>query len=161
MVDQFEGKRGPRKTKPRKSRTTHMDRWQPFLDGERSFDELEDEEVSRGQLRSSDGTFKGRKSERVPLKLHELLRQEQIRRFNEKVAETLQPSLQTLHDISRGRTKRGGTPADARLKAAIYLIERTVGKVPEKTEMQVEVKPWQENIEGLLYNPGKEASDAD
>jgi hypothetical protein len=44
-------------------------------------------------------------------------------------------------------------PADARYKSAVYLIERAAGKVPEKTEMKLEVAKWEEDIEGLLFDP--------
>lgn len=116
--------------------------------------ELDDDEIAKGRLKAADGTFKGRPPAYVSAKFARILREEQIRRWNIAVAETLQPSMKVLHDIAQGKIS-GRVPADARMKAAIYLIERTVGKVPEKTEMQVEVKPWQDNIEGLLYEPDK------
>ena len=127
--------------------------------GELDWSELTDEEVSRGRLAAADGSFKGRPPSFVSRKFAEGMRAEQIRRWNIKVAETLTPSLEVLHDISQGKIT-GRVPADARMKAAIYLIERTVGKVPEKTEMQVELKPWQDGIEELVYDPADKKDEA-
>jgi hypothetical protein len=127
--------------------------------GEIGWEELSDEEVSRGRLAAADGTFKGRPPSFVSRKFAEGMRAEQIRRWNIAVAETLTPSLKVLKDISEGKIS-GRVPADARMKSAIYLIERTVGKVPEKTEMQVEVKPWQDGIEKLVYDPEDKKDEA-
>lgn len=141
---------------PRKKiKVSIPERMQAILDNPQLVIELTDEEVQKGKLRDKNGEFRGRPMPVVPTKFYHILRAEQIRRWEIKVAETLQPSLEVLHDISQGKIT-GRVPADARMKAAIYLIERTVGKVPEKTEMHVEMKPWQDGIEGLLYDPNKE-----
>lgn len=135
---------------------TVSERMQYLMDHPDAFRDLDDEEVSKGRLKDKNGGFSGRPPKAVPLKFHDMMRQELIRRWNIKVAETLEPSLKVLHEISQGKIS-GRVPADARMKSAIYLIERTVGKVPEKSEMQVELKPWQDGIEGLLYEaPDKE-----
>jgi hypothetical protein len=130
------------------------ERMKDLVDHPEKFAELSDDEVYRGRLKAEDGTFKGRPPAYTPTKFNQLMRQELIRRWEMEVAKTLKPSLEVLHDIANGKIT-GRVPADARMKSAIYLIERTVGKVPEKTEMQVELKPWQEGIEGLLYDPNK------
>lgn len=131
------------------------ERMEFLVENPEEFKKLSNEEIVKGRLKSIDGTFKGRPPAYVPQKFADLMRREQIRRWEEKVAETLQPSLEVLHDIAQGKIQ-GRVPADARMKSAIYLIERTVGKVPEKTEMQVELKPWQDNLEGLVYDDKKD-----
>lgn len=130
------------------------DRMKDLVANPEKFEQLSDEEVYRGQLYSSDGSFKGRPPAYVPAKFSQLMRRELIRRWEAEVAKTLQPSLEVLRDIAKGQIS-GRVPADARMKSAIYLIERTVGKVPEKTEMQVEVKKWEEDLGSLLYDPDK------
>lgn len=138
-----------RKTTPKKT-IRISPRMQALMDGELKVEDLDDEEVRRGQLRSKDGDFRGRKTDYVPRKFHDLLVQEHLRRWNLKVAKELDPALDALREIATGN-HRSKTPADARLKAAIYLIERTAGKVPEKNEVKLEVAKWEEDIDGIFF----------
>lgn len=140
---------------PRKQiKVSLSERMQAIMDNPELIKECDDEEISKGKLRDKNGGFKGRPMPMVPTKFYDILRREQMRRWEQKVAESLQPSLQVLNDVAQNKTTRG-VPADARVKAAIYLIERAVGKVPDKVQATVEVKKWEEDIESLLYDPDK------
>lgn len=132
--DQFGGK-GPR---------TQLERWQA---GELKISEMDDKELEKGKWRNSSGTFKGVGwAKVVPKKFSDELDAERVRRWNKKVQEELDPSLQALKSI-RDNPRAS---ADARLKSAIYLIERSVGKVPEKSEIKLEVAKWEQDIDGIL-----------
>lgn len=141
--------------KSKKKTLRISERMQAFLDGNLSVEDMDDEEIARGQFRSAEGDFRGRPSDFVPRKFHTALVAEQIRRWNFKVAQELDPALEALREIASGK-HFSKTPADARMKAAIYLIERTAGKVPEKNEIKLEVQKWEEDIEGLLFDGSDE-----
>jgi hypothetical protein len=42
--------------------------------------------------------------------------------------------------------------APARVRAAEIILERNLGKVPDKVQQTIELKPFEENIEGLLVD---------
>lgn len=147
--------------KGKKTTIRVSERMKAIEDNPELIKELSDEEIAKGRLKAADGTFKGRPPAYTSTRFARIMRDEQIRRWEEKVAETLQPSLKVLHEIAQGTAKSPTkVPADARMKAAIYLIERVVGKVPEQTEMKVEMKPWQEGLEGLVYDPNDKKDEA-
>jgi hypothetical protein len=136
--DQFDGK-GPRSQVER------------YLAGELKVADMDDEELRRGKWRNEKGTFKGvGGSKMMPRKFFEELRAETMRRWNAQLVDELEPMRDVLKQIALNPK----APADARHKSAIYLIERVVGKVPEKSEMKVEVAKWEENIEGILTDVG-------
>ena len=128
-------------------------RMEAFLNGEITIEDLDFDELARGQMRSERGDFSGRPPDYIPRKFQQAAFQELQKRMQLKFQEEVEPSLNALKAI-RDNPK---APADARLKSAIHLIERAVGKVPEKNEVKVEVQPWSENIEELFYDDGKDA----
>ena len=127
------------------------ERMQAVMDGTLAIEELDDEEIFRGQIRSVDGDFKGRPADMIPRKFYAAATNELMRRWQAKVNAELEPALKVLRDIANNPK----APADARYKSAVYLIERAAGKVPEKTEMKLEVAKWEDDIEGLLFDDGK------
>lgn len=124
-------------------------RMQAIMDGTLSIEDLDDEEIFRGQIRADNGTFQGRPTDAIPRKFYNAAATELMRRFQQRVNEKLEPALKVLEEIANNPK----APADARYKSAVYLIERAAGKVPEKTEMSVEIRKWEEDIEELFYDP--------
>jgi hypothetical protein len=114
--------------------------------------DMDDKELEKGWFRNASGGFKGGRPKQVPRKFADELHAERIRRWNKKVEEELDASLQALKDI-RDNPR---APADARHKSAVYLIERAVGKVPERNEVKVEMAPWEEKIAGILVDDDSE-----
>lgn len=142
-------------SKPKKSKKHTWrisERMQKFLDGEITVEDLTDEEIQRGQFADYEGKFRGRPSQMIPRKFYDAVVAEQQRRWEARLAEELEPSLKVLKEIRDNRK----APADARMKSAIYIIERRVGKVPEKNEVKVQVAPWQKGIEGVLVDVPEE-----
>lgn len=137
------------KSKQRKVRVS--ERMQAVMDGTIPIEELDDEEIFRGQIRSESGDFRGRPSDVIPRKFYAAATQELMKRWQAKVNSKLDPALKVLEEIMSNPK----LPADARYKSAVYLIERAAGKVPEKTEMKLEVAKWEEDIEDLMYDPDK------
>lgn len=138
---------------PRKTRTTQKvvsisPRMQAFVDGTISLDELDDEEIMRGQLRDKNGGFSGRPSDYIPRKFHTQLVRETIKRMEGKFRESQDVAYQALIEIASNPRAH----ADARYKASVYLIERIHGKVPDRVIAQVAVAPWEDNIEELVVD---------
>ena len=110
-------------------------------------EDMDDKELEKGKWRNSAGTFKGVGTPKMlPRKFADELQAERIRRWNKKVQEDLEPMRQVLREIALNPR----ASADARHKSAVYLIERSVGKVPEKSEVKLEVAKWEQDIEGIL-----------
>lgn len=137
--DKFDGK-GPRT------------RMELYLDGQLKVEDMTDKELKKGRWADKNGQFKGRPPKMMPKKFFDELQRETIRRWERDLVKDLNPAIEALREIARG-DHRSKTPADARFKASVYLIERVVGKVPEKSEVKLEVAKWEEDIEGVLYEP--------
>lgn len=135
--------------KPRsKKKTLRVSaRMQALMDGEISIEDLDDEEIFKGQIRADDGTFRGRKPDVIPRKFYDMATQELLRRWQQKVNTQLDPMLKVLQELATSPK----VAADARYKSAVYLIERAAGKVPEKSEMKLEVAKWEEDIDGIFF----------
>lgn len=127
-----------------------------YLDGQLKVEDMDDKELEKGRWRDKNGSFKGRPTKMLPRKFADELQAERIKRWNRRVLEELEPMKQVLKDIALNPR----APADARHKSAVYLIERAVGKVPEKSEVKVEVAPWEADIEGILVGDDEEKEEA-
>ena len=152
MTRMYEGKRGPRKTKPHSRPSRVSPRMKALMDGEISVEDLDYEELQMGQVRNVKGNFKGRPTDMVPRKFYEALVQELHRRWQAKLNEDIEPMRQVLRDLATNPK----ASHDAKYKSAVYLIERAAGKVPEKNEVKLEVSKWEDAIEGILVDTDKE-----
>lgn len=146
-----------RKTKPKYPRPKYSPRMEALISGELPITDLDEEEIMRGQLRSKDGTFRGRAHDMVPRQFYDALKAEQMRLWQMKVDAQFQPALDALLGLVTGSK----VSHDAKYKAAVFLMERAGGKTPDKVEVKATLKKWEEGIEGLFYDDGKEASDGD
>lgn len=123
-------------------------RYAAFLAGEITVEDLDDEELARGRLRSSDGTFRGRPPTMLPTELVQAMRREWIGRAQEKLAVALhEVGIGTLVELARE-----GIDESVRLRAADKIIERTMGKVPDKIELAAE-DPVETLFRKILNDP--------
>lgn len=132
----------------KRKKVTINSRMQKIMDGELSIEDLDDEEIFSGKIRATDGSMKGRPVDFIPRKFYAAATAELMKRFQLRVNEQLEPMLQVLQEIALNTR----LPADARYKAATYLVERAAGKVPDKVEAQISVQPWQQAIEGIVFD---------
>lgn len=105
-------------------------------------EELDPEELARGQLKDRDGRFRGRPPALVPRQFQQACFKEIQRRFNEKVQERLLDATDELITMSKG----GGLEPKDRAKILIYLLERVMGPVPKQVTISAGDEGWQ----GLL-----------
>jgi hypothetical protein len=124
-------------------------RYAMFLAGKITVDDLDDEELSRGQLRSLDGSFRGRPPKVVPVELVQAMRREWLNRANAKLREALlEKGIGTLVALADDPNIDAGV----RLRAAQTIMERTMGKVPDKVEVVAE-DPIEALFRGILNDP--------
>lgn len=109
-------------------------RYAQFLSGEITVEDLDDDELAQGRLKSVDGTFRGRPPAVVPGEMVQAMRREWLKRAQNTLAEALmQKGIGTLVELAADSPDDG-----VRLRAAQAIIERTMGKVPDKIEVAAE-----------------------
>lgn len=121
-------------------------RYEAFLSGELKVEDLDDEELRRGQLRDRDGGFKGRPSNVVPREFHKAIADELITRANGKMTRYIDVAVGVLMEIAENKR----APAVARNQAAIYLMERVVGKIPDKVQQEIVMKKYENDLEAIV-----------
>jgi hypothetical protein len=124
-------------------------RYAQLLQGHITVDDLDDEELALGRLKASDGTFRGRPPSVVPAELVQAMRREWLGRAEAKLRKALMESgIGTLVELANDRSIDEGV----RLRAAERIIERTMGKVPDKVELRAE-DPVEALFRSILADP--------
>jgi hypothetical protein len=121
------------------------ERWRLFMEGRITLQDMDDEELSRGTFRAADGTFRGRPPKTVPRTFAQQLSRELLRRADSRVKAQLLEALRIQHEIA----VNGDKDSD-RLRAATQIIERTLGKVPDRVVVSEGVPEWQEGVGDLM-----------
>ena len=121
--------------------------------------DLDDEELQRGQLRDSDGKFRGGPLRKIPREFHDEL----MRRILDVGAEQIRGSyLSAIGLLARvvdgTEMDKDGNEPDLSLRGstAKYLVERLAGKTPDRVEVAVAVKPWEKTMEAILVEVPEE-----
>lgn len=123
-------------------------RYAEFLSGKITVEDLDDEELAQGRLRSADGTFRGRPPTVIPAEMVQAMRREWLKRANNNLAEALLgKGIGTLVELASDSPDDG-----VRLRAAMAIIERTMGKVPDKIEVAAE-DPVETLFRKILNDP--------
>lgn len=125
-------------------------RYQDLMDGTLSVEDLDDEECVRGQLRAADGTFRGRPPKAVPRELYLKMQSEATKRWENKLKGLVTLSIEALEGIVRN-----GRSEMVRYQAATYLMERTMGKTPDRVQISAEVKRWEGVASNILVDLGE------
>lgn len=116
-------------------------RYQAFIDGDLSVEELDDEEIQRAQLRNSVGTFTGRPPQSIPREFMLVIQREQQRRFQQFINEAVPEAQKAVLQLIKSNNLM---PGDAtRLKAAELVLERFAGKTPDRVEVKAEVTKFE------------------
>lgn len=118
-----------------------------LVSGDIDIEDLDDEELARGQLKADDGTFRGRPGNWVPRAFYDKMVRELLRRGEGKYRENYIECLTAVTNIAKYAEK----DAD-RLKAAIYVIERVAGPMPTKVEIKAEIKPWEQDVLDIIVD---------
>jgi hypothetical protein len=133
------------------------DRALAFARGEITIDDLDDEEIARGQFRNKRGDFAGRPANLIPKEFAtEAMRLHQERIYRD-LSEMVLQALKTLDRAMKGRGSQGAAAA-AEVKAAELILQYNIGKVPDKVEIKGVLETWQHNVEAAVVDWGEIAN---
>jgi len=149
-------KRGPKKvhlSKEERELRALTPRMRDLAEGRLSVEDLDFEELQRGQLRDKNGNFTGRKPAILPRAWHERVAQELIRRGESEFRKNFNGALQAMVTLATNEK----TPARERLAASQYVIERIMGKIPDKVETKSEITVFDQLVQdgSLLVDLGE------
>lgn len=119
--------------------------------GKLDVSELDDEELSRGQIRKADGSWTDNKS--VSSDVHDAMVKKLFERADTKLKENLLVAVDTMAEIARGTAYE---PAD-RIKAAQWMYERVRGKVPTEVVLTQD-KPFEVVLTDMLVGGSRAES---
>jgi hypothetical protein len=132
-------------------------RMQAFLNGEITVEDLDSEELRKGQFRDRNGGFQGRPPMLIPREFHEAI----VREMIDRGEATLRSHMDAAIEVIAKMAMNPKTPARERLAAAQYVLERTAGKIPDKQIVQASVARWQSAMEEVVFDipdPGPETT---
>ena len=121
-----------------------------ILRGEDDVSAWDDEELLRGQRRNKNGKWSGKAPTVVPKAIHDEWLNRRMRAAHDLLQESTLDAIQVLKDVM------GDPDADAavRVKAASLIIDRVLGKTPERIDLRAdERKPWEDAIVAALVVP--------
>jgi hypothetical protein len=115
-----------------------------------SVQDLDTEELARGRLKDKNGKFSGRPPKFLPREIVDGMRNEHYKRVNAVLEESLSDMVKVMRDIAKDKKEDAGV----RLKAAIYVFERFMGKTPDKINVSTETTV-QDIVDDILYEVGE------
>lgn len=129
-----------KKTAGRRALESLSPRWQDFQAGRLKVEDLDWEELTRGQLRNESGNFRGGKPQILPKAFHdELLRRAQVH-GQEVLTRNLDVALNSLVHLAQYGESR------ERLGASQYITDRVMGLMTQKTETKTEITVFADAI---------------
>lgn len=113
-------------------------------------EDLDTEELARGQLKNKNGTFAGRPPKFLPRQIVDAMRKEHYARINAILEESLSDMVKNMRDIANDPEQDGST----RLKAAIYVFERFMGKTPDKINI-MQQSTVDDIVDDIMFDIGE------
>lgn len=123
--------------------------------GEISVADMDMDELARMQFKDKNGRFSGRPPTTLPAQLVNLIRHEMAGRLAEKRREVLEEMQEVLIGVARNKNE---SAAD-RIRAANLIIERELGKTPDKVELGGGGKPIEHTIARAVKHMRPQAPD--
>ena len=122
-------------------------RWRDIAEGKLDPSELDDEEIFSGRLRQTNGVL-GPKPPLLPQPFIEEQQKRLLHWASQHVRSNLQDVLKTITEIATDPNNSAGD----RLKAAFWIAERFMGKVPERLMIAAE-DPVESLFRSILADP--------
>ena len=114
-------------------------------------DDLTDEELMGGVVR-----YGGNKRMlRFPREVYDKILQRQFARANELLQEGLMPAVECLKTIAANEDEI--YEASDRIKAAVFIIEKVMGKAPQVVVNAQAKEPWEQIVAGFMDNSREES----
>lgn len=125
-----------------------------LLTGVITVEDMDDEELLHGYCRGVDGKFHGG-PRNVPRAVHQEIQRRLQRRGMGKVQELFFRSVEVMGEVMNDPDATNGE----RFNAARYVFERVAGKTPDKVEVAMEVKKYEQVLEDVLrLKPNEDGS---
>jgi hypothetical protein len=118
-----------------------------ILRGELDLTTWSDEELLRGQRRDRNGRWSGRPPTIVPKAIHDELVRRKMGQAHDLLRDNVVRATEVLVEIATDHE----TDAAVRVKAAVVILDRVLGKAPERVELSVE-PPWAAALRGALVS---------
>ena len=131
------------------AKARNMTRQELFNNGFITVEDLDDEELRRGQCRDAHGRFPKitKTMESVPRDLYDAMVAEHAQRFDEKLRQQLDVALNTLAEVMVDPTAE---PKD-KMEAAKWFVDRVRGKTVERVDFHVRKEPWEELLGDVAH----------
>lgn len=120
-----------------------------ILSGELDLSTWSEEELLRAQRKSKRGTWEGRPPKLVPKAIHDELVRRKMSQAHDLLRDNLIAAVGVLVEIA----KDGEAQDSDRIKAAQLIIERVMGKTPERVQLEV-APPWALAIQAMYETHG-------
>src|SRR5262245_31642161 len=112
------------------------------LAGLDNLEDWDDDELQRGQKRSRRGTWEGRPPKVVPKALHDELVRRTLSKAHELLRDNLVGAVELLGTLIEGEDVDDAV----KLKAATIIMDRVMGKAPDKVEVTVQKSPFEDSM---------------
>jgi len=110
-----------------------------ILIGEDDLSDWDEEELRRGQRRDKNGRFQGQPPKVVPKAIHDELVRRTLAKAEELMRENLYTAIEALVEIITGQD----TEDRDKLKAIDMIMNRVMGKTPDRIQFSGAMKPWE------------------
>lgn len=124
-----------------------------IITGQDDLSEWDDEELRRGQRRDKNGRFQGKDPVVVPKALHDELVRRTLIQANDIMRDNLGEAVCMLVALA----KSPGVEAKDRLRAISMIMDRVMGKSPDKVEISGQ-SPWLVALQGGIVTVNGENS---
>jgi hypothetical protein len=129
-------------------------RMRDLAEGRLRVEDLDWEELLQGRLKDSTGKFSGAAPAILPREFHTRIAQEIIFRAESKFRENFDDAMKALIGIMNDPR----AASRERLAASQYVIERIIGKIPDKQEIKQEITMFDHLVQSgeLLIDLGEQ-----
>lgn len=108
----------------------------------------DDEELLHGRRRDRNGAFQGADPQVIPKAVQDELTRRMMRKAHNKIRQMNDDALEQLEALITGSE----VDDKVRIKAIEMVLNRNIGKVPERLEVGVSEQPWERLVvEGITY----------
>lgn len=122
-----------------------------FKTGKLPIEELDDEELARGQVRREDGTWTNFRN--IPASIFQQAQKELFARADMRLRENLVDVVEVVTDIAKGSAYE----PEVRLRAATWVFERVRGKNPDVV-IHTQDKPFEVMMTDMIIGGGSRAA---
>ncbi len=120
--------------------------WANIVNGNIPISAMDSEELAKGQLKDVNGNFTGSPGSLMPRDLADARTREVMNRVQEQFLSMAEQATKVYFDVLEDPA---ATHAD-KMRAAEYLHQRFLGKVPDRMELTAEMKPWEGLVNGTI-----------